>query len=156
MRAGLRTETFCVVPCGRQWEWEEEGSYGWRSWMLPSRAGLCGDWHGHSNQGQSSKESPMEPWEQHLEPGPTSMPQNAMHQGKEQACARSNWPLKRQVILFYLISLCFVSPSLKHLFISQRFGKINLLLINCSDTIATRSAEVQEEINNSAFGTGLE
>lgn len=71
----------------------------------------------------SSKESPVEQQEQLLEPGPTSMPQNPMHHGKEQACASSNWPLKRQVILFYLIFLCFVSPSLKHPFISQRFGE---------------------------------
>lgn len=91
--------------------------------MLPRRAGLCGDCHGNSNHGQSSRESPMEQREQHLEPGPMSMPQNAVHQGKEQACASSNWPLERQVILFYLTSLGFVSPSLKHPFISQRFGE---------------------------------
>lgn len=71
----------------------------------------------------SNKESPMEQQEQHLEPGPTSMPQNPMHQGKEQACASSNWPLKRQVILFYLIFLHPFKASLKHPFISQRFGE---------------------------------
>lgn len=48
-----------------------------------SQGELCGDCHGHSNHGQSSKEGPVEQWGQHLEPRPTRMPENATHQGKK-------------------------------------------------------------------------